>query len=751
MAQLNAFKQYARGSRNQLTEEKFSSGMYYTNLPLPEGAVRTLVNMDITAAGKSLKARPGLRAIQKAELPEVVENIPVSSEYKIITNKLCGVPDGKEYDQVIVCNKNNTLQILTIDDAGTQKFSERAATAKTILPDKAEIHGLPVSESLVKDVVGTFAWNNSYHFFNTTGDLCYTTFDETAKQFNIHETGLVPEQPTAAEAQLWGFNMLLTEPYAFGIPAVNDNPVEFTGIMMYDTNNNPVVSPKKNKKYTYKIYTNGGKCEGSIVIAWKEPAGSTWNPIKRITDYAAGTAIEISFASPADSIIVKVTAYNTTTGAEGDVDTISSVRALTVNFDQEATNIEAKTYTLGTATCMAYFKQRIWLAGVEQDKTILFASQPNKAEYFPYPNNVTFFEDPIVDLVPYLDTLLVFTTSGIYQIKMNEDGMSWTTSCIQENLFIMPWDRHLTQVVKNLVFFKSGNYYYMVVPKANAVTGTLTLAPITNNIKDLLDNFQESIDKLLQEMYNFTEDKKLIHYYNFLDYENIHNIYVFETQNKTYINIDLIYNSVVRYWKLNIYESNSFIMPNANNATQPGRFCSLCFDNYVPVVQYLKFDETNNEDCYYNSSSILTNSTRFKNYQYLDTGFREHNTQLKKRYRELQFNIENPAGSSLKLYTGFFIDNDARRSYFKYVPYIDVDTNTILINQELADPIEVPSYTYLDTWELDYSVFPADVLPKIRIPVSGKGYAPRLIFVSYNEKPFLLQQMSWVYRTLNSR
>ena len=40
-----------------------------------------------------------------------------------------------------------------------------------------------------------------------------------------------------------------------------------------------------------------------------------------------------------------------------------------------------------------------------------------------------------------------------------------------------------------MVFFKSGNYYYMVVPSLRSMTGELVLAPISKNIEFFLKQF----------------------------------------------------------------------------------------------------------------------------------------------------------------------------------------------------------------------------------------------------------------------
>ena len=126
----------------------------------------------------------------------------------------------------------------------------------------------------------------------------------------------------------------------------------------------------------------------------------------------------------------------------------------------------------------------------------------------------------------------------------------------------------------------------------------------------------------------------------------------------------------------------------------------------------------------------------------------------------------------LEFYTGFIIDGEERKEYNRYnVTHIVDPANpqygTLILERELLNPVGIPSNTLLaestvtatglnvyndfDHWLLDESVFPTVPLWKIRVPVSGKGYAPRVKLISCNESNFELMNIAWVYRTLYSR
>lgn len=267
---------------------------------------------------------------------------------------------------------------------------------------------------------------------------------------------------------------------------------------------------------------------------------------------------------------------------------------LTVGYDFKQKNFgdkdmvtepEVDRFDLTTATGLAYWNSRLVVYGLPKDPTIMFMSDFEDYTYFPYPNNLVMFDEPIVHAVPFMDDLIVFTEGAAYALTPNMDGASWNRTKIQGNLWVSPWDRHMIQVVRNMVYFKSGNYPYMIVPKATSMTGELTLAPISTPIKMFLDNFATNVDELFEATYGHKlgvsmvdSGVELVNYYNYLDYEDVHNIYVFykdqEGENDSYVHLDLLYNTVSRAWKVYIYEAPFCLVPYKHDATQPGKLCS---------------------------------------------------------------------------------------------------------------------------------------------------------------------------------
>ncbi len=144
------------------------------------------------------------------------------------------------------------------------------------------------------------------------------------------------------------------------------------------------------------------------------------------------------------------------------------------------------------------------------------------------------------------------------------------------------------------------------------------------------------------------------------------------------------------------------------------------------------------------------------NFQILDTGNREHNNYIEKRYKEIQYMFHNSTSNILRFSTEFYIDSQRRQSSIKYEVEHNVDENSpdygIIYVREIEEPnMEVMNETELGFWELDASNFPVTEVLKVIFRVSGRGHYPRFVLVSRNEEPYKLLNYSWIYRTMNAR
>lgn len=771
MARSNPFKTYARGARTQLSEGVFSGGMKWTQSPLPEIQSRLLVNYDVRGNGDILVPRPGLRvsrtvpsALAWADTQFVSANRPCAEAAGVQQQLILATPSSADATTGLT---KATLQVVTLNPDNTVKADPTPipangwALAKQLPVDG--VHGVPRAGSAQYRGIGTFAFGNQYFFFRWNGsayELATTRFDATDGRYEVE--AVTPKALSPKEAVLWGYNMLSPVPYTFA-NSVGVGLIQLQGILPYDAGGTLQLTPVQNQ--TLKLVCTYACPAGTthrVVWEWKDVSGTSWTVLKD-GNVATGNLAEMSctFSSPTATAMIRVTVYN------GSNTTPDQVMAVGFNFTKSPqgtmANAAQKTYTMASCEGMTYWRNQLVVWAPKEDRTLLFVSDVNAPHYFPYPNKAETFDEPIIHAMPLLDSLLVWTTTTLVQLSMSGDGLSWSKKTIQRNLNISAGDLHLLQPVKNMVFFKSGNYFYMVVPSTKSL-GDLVIAPVSANIIELLDNFAVSVAQIAEQTYDYTGTLTLLHYYNFMDFEDIHNIYMFQTDDSRVLNLDLVYNSVGRYWRVYLFESVRQVLPHQQDATRQGTYLTL--SKYTDGTNkcrfvFCGFDKLQPQDALVPDTTLNWEAYRaFPNWQVWDTGSREHNSDYKKRYRELQLKLNNISQEQLYFHHEFYIDGERRKGMYAYHIEHNVtpgdNYGTIYVVRELIDPSIVPGVTVLadantDGWLLDSSLFPEMNLWKIRLAVSGKGYSPRMLLASRNEALFEMMNVNWVYRDMNSR
>lgn len=740
----------------------------------------------------------------------------------------------EEYVQTVEFSQRTEKRVYkTYEEVDTHPYQiELYNGIKYVAPDNAEMHGMPLDNiNNIARPVGTWAWNNNFYALDDKSkQVVYTEYNGSRYGFNT----LQPKYITPAEATQYGYNMLRSNPYDFSNETIADgNPLSVTGLLPYDSEGKLCMAPVANQQLEFRAYWRAPfAAHYNVLWEWRVASESNWNTISESQFAAYAEPITCSFSPPTKNIIIRVTVT-----PEGGTNP-DAVLAVGFSFDKDSygatANAEAKAYDLFTARGMCYWKQRLILWGVDPDRTILFVSDVNDPSYFPYPNNVDTFEEPIKYCVPFRDQLLVFTATQVWLLAMEQDGMSWTKQLIQSNLRINDWDLELIQVVKNMVFFKSGNYFYMIVPKTSALitsntTTDLGVAAISKPMVEFFDHFEDNMLDLVNFLYDTKYHPRyrglgkngftLVAYQDYLDYEDVHVVYTFRGDASVYepefINVELLYNTVNRSWRVYCVGSTSIPAVYTADSTQRGKMCYLSwqnygspvpptpsesgviettfvsrwylsdriqmktmFDTYVtesvqPIIQILHWDPVEVADLYlpavipvadsfyahgdlsgpyYMWKSQFNEEHIFTNRQHINTGYREHDTNFKKRYRELQFTLNNKAKERLNFYTDFFIDGEQRKNSRIYeVVHDPTRQNDLTVEEILGTPESTVDITRLNTWTLDVDRFPDPTFCKIRFPVSGKGYVPKLIIQNRDEKPYELLNISWVYRPLYSR
>ena len=613
----NAYKQYSRNRRQTTLEQDFSKGMMFNGGTVDFSYAKMLVNYNTYNDKNTLVPRAGLQ-LSGLVLPDFDADsfddpelfTYHDSDVCIKDAKECVETDGSTYKQFILgkatssdgigrvyvitsaeSDFNYTSTVLEDFDLNLAVMNKDYITsdAAFLVTGLDEIHGINLkADSKVSSLVGCFAYGNKYYFINPTSKkFANTVFSEENKRYEIEE--IIPKTVDPSEAVTYGYNMLLGDKaYSFVNSIYEGSVIQFTGILPYDSTDETtlLMTPKKNQDILFKCFCKApANKQYKFVWEWRTVESDEWTLITE-TEYKAvnaNTDLSVVFRPPSTDIMVRVQAYN-----KDDDTTVE--KAMTVGFDfsvdNENGNINPEVYDLTTSTGIVYWKNRLVVWGVEKDPTILFLSDVNEPTYFPYPNNISVFDDPIVSVKSYMDSLLVFTTSQVFQVSLNEDSTGWTSTLLQSNLYIQPWDRHLIQVVRNMVFFKSGNYYYMIVPKAQSTTGELTLAPVSTPIVEFFNNFDKNVTEMLRDVFNYNGTFDIVHYYNFLDYEDIHNVYVLDYEDgiDNYLHLDLMYNTVNRSWKIYTFDAPHFLYPYKNDATQVGTLASTSLIKIQPSI-----------------------------------------------------------------------------------------------------------------------------------------------------------------------
>lgn len=558
--------------------------------------------------------------------------------------------------------------------------------------------------------------------------------------------------------------------------------------------------------------------ENEIRVCWqmRSAGAATWTDLYnekfKLSEFYARNGdhapFTITATMPESEVLIKLTITDPN-DIESDEEYVLSTNTIGLSLvsDELANtlNLDAKNFDLGQCTGMCEWEQRLVLWGVPGALNTLFVSDVNNPTFFPYPNNVDIFTDPIIAVHNYGNELLVLTTTALYRLIWDTEGTGWSHKLVQQNLHITAEDTYMSCVIKNMFFFKSGEYYYLMVPKttsAASVRGEVTIAPIAKPIEDLLDNFHENVYNLIKVMVDrgdlsdFTD--KLVNYFSYVDNTKVVVNYVYalddstadmlvqDTETSKYLYVQLIYDTDARTWSMKAFEAAHMLYASHADAVQQDRFIDLtpALDGNQLVLQYYKFiNLTDDTVQYIDTTGEAQTATRIlKNYQYLDTGNREINTELKKRFREFQFKLKNNTATNLGFYTSFLIDGSLRKDLQKYAPRLlldnvsreativverVLDTKTMTYNTTRVERILVPERMLQDNgeltpttlaeeddpdrWILNQSAFPGRTLWKIRMPISGKGLSPRAILLSTNEADYELLGDAWVYRTQNGR
>ena len=440
-----------------------------------------------------------------------------------------------------------------------------------------------------------------------------------------------------------------------------------------------------------------------------------------------------------------------------------------VTANDTQSNLKVKNYDLSTVDGICLWKNRLCVWGTESNHNSLFLSELDNFYYYPIPNNVALFDTNIMNCIPYKDTLLVFTTNKIYRVFENNDG-TFAQSVVQNDMPLSVEDAPYLVAIKNMILFKSGNYFYMIVPKSQSLTDELNIAPIYKNIAGFLNTIDKSTQEVLQLLYpeyrfKTTEDPIVsaptavyaaqdtvyILYDVVVDVDALNDG---EIQFNKRINFKMFlnYNTNLRAWTMYIEDTTD---------------ASLDVSALVETrtMSFIRINSSGDFDLVVQQPESQTGAA-FR--VLLDTGYRTLSSATQKRFREVQLKLHSVSENVTSFGTAFLVDGVWRKSFSQLeetlldngvvtlMPTLDLNTFITELSMpisETGDILKDPGSDSieLDDWTLDFSHFKREAPITIRVPVSGKGYNPRFIFMAPNATGITVNEINWVYRLMHGR
>jgi hypothetical protein len=744
MAKANRFNdRSSRSSRNLQVDETFERGIFYTKNVLGKGTNRFLLNYRLKDNGAIIGPRKGFK---QAQTPIAVSNHTSQTEPHIAYHGVYDDVDGIEYFGDIV---------ISLGTKGADTYNGTYAWGALNRGQGADYEALSASG------LGTFRGekfsNVEMHDFAPTDILkpvysivrgrLFVIMDGDITRLRVSTTDITaepitPQTLSIAESTSKGFNLLLDNPYTFDNQEAG--ALDLEGIIPYNTTET-AIRLSANHGETIRFMLNYKYDQGAIYrVKWeyKQFDAEAWNVLQEYVDsssYTGGDDIHRDITPKDDVFMLRVSmGVESGTGIDPATEEMILYPKYEMN-DAYLRNIANQNYDLHTAKGMFGYNEMLGLYGVAGAENTLFFSEYHNFGYFPFPHYSIELDEQI--------------SGGPLPINM-------TTATIQQNLSIGGFDKTTIQAYKTLIYFKNADRYYLIQP--NMMTDRiddLQIKELDTPIKDLLNNLKEVIEKdVLDDTYNLvlTADTELLDYTNYVDNDVFRIIYKCKAypkdQDPIIIDFVLSFDLAVGAWVTEVYETNKTTLPLSTAKTNTALLFNSYYSSGNTYLQVLQQTSDNFSDNF-----TLNNAERtIKNYQMIDSGARNHNAYYLKRYREIQFQINNRQGEPLEFNSEFLIDGRTRQTYASYEVQHDDDPaspnyGTITYVRSYNTTFEVGGETLLDIWELDSSYFPELDKVKARFKISGKGRYPRMRLVSLNEKDYELISYGWVFRTQSAR
>ena len=612
-------------------------------------------------------------------------------------------------------------------------------------------------------------------------------------EFNAIREPVAVKKPTLTEAASVGFNMLSTDPYDFpnkqgstsviGLQAYRpkDDVVDPFGEVLFTANTGETI--RFNCVYSFETATNY-----QVQWEYKGEGDEDWKVLKAWTSVPAVGVDKYIYYDVVPNHNVFSIQVKIRKGTDDATMRLGIFPRFTLNID-ELKNLGTETFNLNTATGMFVYNNMLGLYGVEGAETTIFFSDIENPGYFPFPHNIDSYDEYILKVVNYLDSLLVITTTSIYTISGKGLPSAFIKKKLITNLNITELDAELIKVIKDQVFFKADNTFFVLKP--NTYTGDATdlrAYEVSKAINTYLQNFKTNTLDLFNKLYplrltepSLSENKNDINLWRYNDL-NIkgYNQHVVDGKlqiilrlelicNKTpnllqqryYSNIadlTMIYDTLTKQWYLQVF---NLLNTSALRHRRIDNQTLLLFDNMVlDGYRYLVIAKNTNDPKDYYKYTLNEHEydsvPKLPNWQFINTGIIPLNNTLYKRLRELQFTVDNVEQQTIKFSASIYADGENVLDGVKYTITQDTNPNSddyghIYINTYDLNNLDITGATALDDWVLDFSKFPDVTLVRSHMLLTGKGRFISGEFINRDEKRYELSNTIWVCRLMNGR
>ena len=815
MAQSSNYKQYQRTTRTLTEESGFAGGMLWTGNNIDASHLKAVVNFDYDETTGYLKTRDPFKSVNAGFKDWFATQFSEDTNMSLLDKTFIGAynicPVDKANGEKLLdagwlyvfadCTQEELCRLYDLQNTATMVYVDAEGSAHNCVIDTQvctlcnskrnqlltlydnQLYGYGVYDDIPE------AFIQVYRLERIEESYCF-------KQFDYHEY----VQPrinsvTLLEASVTGFNAAKgSNTFTYEATALDDTDSatpSILGVYLTDEKNNVVVSPRIDHTYTinvvtaYTVLNDASKVHALGLFQLKDTgssesteAGDIWQRVSVSTAPNAGVH-SFTFKFKKKETVFAFAYYDavatSTQNYEVYADNVKDLLApYTISASNSMDNVKLKNYDLSVANNHCLWNNRMCVWGTEDSNNCLFLSEVDNFYYYPIPHNVAIFDTNVISCIPYKDALLVFTADKIYKIVADKAG-SFVQTVVQNDMPMTKADAAYLTAIKNMVLFKSGNYFYMVVPKTQSLTDELSIAPIYKNVAGFLNNLDKSTLEVLQLLYPERQFNKCTVKNNaptamYAEQDTIHLLYDVETNSTqkiftdaTETNVELTttfntfklflnYNTNLRAWTLYIEETtHSSLEPAALTTSRLMSFVRVSHDNVLDIVTQQYSEDVGD------GIRVL-----------LDSGYRSLSVALQKRFREVQLKLFSVTENITSFGTAFLVDGVWRRTYSKLEEFVQVDDTVLLTTAfdantfitELTMPIKedgtVDKSTGSDAieladWNLDFSHFKREAPVSVRVPVSGKGFNPRFIFMAPNAVALTVNEVSWVYRLMYGR